>query len=729
MKVEIMKNKFELFEQVRNSQSLPFPFDESELYDLVENIEPKDSHKEVKFFEPVKANIFKKLMQSKKGVIMSGIISLLIVSILSVFSLQNSDQIEMNTNLRTNKKMPVITSDNIADNFENSIPNKKSEISYTDTINYSDEVKDKTINQSNVLTMIRQSDINNLEIPFFIFSKNELNKLGIIFKSNGIQITTETQYTLNENPKSQEYLDLNYPKEGIARKNINIGFDGKIVSENLKKYTGWDKNKSTGSFPISYYSFCSNPNNNNFARFSSPILSNEIEKLYPVEISQFSKYLLEMMEKVIDIYTHPTNDKGYQLIIETNWKSYPLIKHFIPIYVNLNAFNEGNEKKSNTSLLIWLPNTKNNLLLLPKPYTDFYGQYATSDSVITSDTETLELANKMNRLELLNQSNNKDITQFERINLSTDELEKIGIKLQNNKYQVMFESKIINKDLKPEMKTYLSTMNYDTSLSKLNLRSINLVDTSEITQNLLTYSGWDNVNFSKTIPVCISIMNILQAKHSVNNFYKYVINISDYSPLLDSINDKWNLIEFESDTSKAKIDRLIPVRINLGVKKDTLKMAENEKNNYSEVDIWFYANKEIVELMPERYKERLLKELELITSIEDGLITTEQACEILKGESFFDFCGKSNETLKKLSVFPNPLINKELVIKFDLIQDSEISIKLYDLEGNLIQNLLEKSSFTKGNFSRTFNLNVSNGIYLIDIKTNSGSIYSKIMKY
>jgi hypothetical protein len=293
----------------------------------------------------------------------------------------------------------------------------------------------------------------------------------------------------------------------------------------------------------------------------------------------------------------------------------------------------------------------------------------------------------------------------------------------------MFESKILGKDLKPEMKVYLNLMKYDTSLSKLYIRSVNNVDTSEITSNLLPYSGWDQVNFSRTIPVCISIMNILQKKHLLGYIFKYILNVSDYSPLLDSINDKWNIVEIDSDTAKAKIDRLIPIRVNFGIKKDTLEMAENETNNYSEIDIWFYANHEFVNLLPERYKEKLLKELELIDNVEDGIITTEQACEILKGESFFNFCGKSNESIKKLAVFPNPLQGNELNIKFDLIKDSDISIDLYDLEGKLVQNLMQNTSFTKGIFKRKFTINVANGIYLVDIKSNSGSINYKIMKY
>jgi hypothetical protein len=424
------------------------------------------------------------------------------------------------------------------------------------------------------------------------------------------------------------------------------------------------------------------------------------------------------------------NDGNKLLYLETDLKSYPLLKQFIPIFIK----NDGDN--FDYGFVIWFPNTKAFLSLLPPEYSKFYSKYAISQGLIEPDETGLKMieeSDKLNEKRKKETERTKSITsfipQYEKLYLGLEEMEKIGIMNKENKYEVIFEQKAPLAETPANIKKYLAELKYDTTLSQILYRYNQIIDTNDIKQKQMVYADWDNNNYCKTFPVAISLHNWIQYKDKEKNFENFTIHESRHSPILDFSDKKYSIVEIESDTFHANIDRLIPVRINYGTKKDTSKFSENETNNYSEIDIWFYANREFVNLLPERYKDKLLKELELIDNVEDGLITTEQACEILKGESFFNFCGKSNETLKKLSVFPNPLLNKELNIKFELVKDSEISIDLYDLEGKLVQNLLEKSSITKGIFNRKFNLDVSNGIYLIDIKTNSGSINYKIMKY
>ncbi len=84
---------------------------------------------------------------------------------------------------------------------------------------------------------------------------------------------------------------------------------------------------------------------------------------------------------------------------------------------------------------------------------------------------------------------------------------------------------------------------------------------------------------------------------------------------------------------------------------------------------------------------------------------------------------EKNET--KVSIFPNPF-NSEASIKFHLRKATTISIKIYNLLGQQVANLISDEYYTEGAHSVTFNgMNLPSGTYFCQI---AGDSYNEIVK-
>ncbi len=83
----------------------------------------------------------------------------------------------------------------------------------------------------------------------------------------------------------------------------------------------------------------------------------------------------------------------------------------------------------------------------------------------------------------------------------------------------------------------------------------------------------------------------------------------------------------------------------------------------------------------------------------------------IKGLSFAGF---NND----INVYPNPIIDNELNIEFDLVEDSNIEINIVNINGYIIKNIV-KGMFKRGRYVYKDNLtNLKNGFYLIQMKHN-----------
>ncbi len=84
---------------------------------------------------------------------------------------------------------------------------------------------------------------------------------------------------------------------------------------------------------------------------------------------------------------------------------------------------------------------------------------------------------------------------------------------------------------------------------------------------------------------------------------------------------------------------------------------------------------------------------------------------------------EQNEIFKNISVFPNPANGESIGLNYLLQTDEEISIDLTNINGQLVDNLLEGSSQKAGRHTETLQIpgNLAPGIYLLRLHSSQGS--------
>lgn len=90
-----------------------------------------------------------------------------------------------------------------------------------------------------------------------------------------------------------------------------------------------------------------------------------------------------------------------------------------------------------------------------------------------------------------------------------------------------------------------------------------------------------------------------------------------------------------------------------------------------------------------------------------------------------------NVEIKKgeMIAFPNPVINDILHLQFSLIDDSNVTIQLYDLHGKLLFSDNESKIYEKGIHKKSIDMNrYPAGTYIIHATTNNETFQMKIMK-
>ena len=80
-------------------------------------------------------------------------------------------------------------------------------------------------------------------------------------------------------------------------------------------------------------------------------------------------------------------------------------------------------------------------------------------------------------------------------------------------------------------------------------------------------------------------------------------------------------------------------------------------------------------------------------------------------------------------VYPNPIEN-QAVFEYELPQNGEVTIALFDLQGRLMHNFLTNETRSAGKNVETleFSTETPSGPYFLQLKTDGGSAMVKIQK-
>ena len=222
--------------------------------------------------------------------------------------------------------------------------------------------------------------------------------------------------------------------------------------------------------------------------------------------------------------------------------------------------------------------------------------------------------------------------------------------------------------------------------------------------------------------------NILDTGKLYNSKPKYTNYIMNYIPITETMLKRigLNFNSHDEFYGKDSLGNYRPVISNVLPVKFTLKGEINDTHIpiVSDYYLWFYIDKNFAMKLPERYRTPILRELEIMEQIKRGELPPEMACEALKGEkSYLGICTANNPEIKNLQVYPNPVTEKTIHVKFSLDKKTNLTIALYKPNGEFVDNLNEANrEYNADNYWITFQKpNLENGVYMLSISDDNGN--------
>lgn len=81
-----------------------------------------------------------------------------------------------------------------------------------------------------------------------------------------------------------------------------------------------------------------------------------------------------------------------------------------------------------------------------------------------------------------------------------------------------------------------------------------------------------------------------------------------------------------------------------------------------------------------------------------------------------------------LSAYPNPM-NEKVTIEYELPQNEQVTLVLYDIQGAKVRELLRESPLEKGKYAQEYEIReLANGVYLLHLQTTKGLKIIKLVK-
>jgi hypothetical protein len=368
--------------------------------------------------------------------------------------------------------------------------------------------------------------------------------------------------------------------------------------------------------------------------------------------------------------------------------------------------------------------------------------------------------------DLKKDSNYFNINELVYLELNEAELEKIGIIMKND--SLFIEGELLyNPQLKdsvsknnatigisdsrefltrlPHVKIFntkkISKYGYDTNKTQL-VKNQSIITHYRWKTNIIKYDGWNHSKFNKFAPVSIhnhsisSFMNKVRYSERimVNEFFSPILK--GFKVALDTMENCFSFSNFDGSMNRlGTSSKLIPVKISLyNHKKLWSKEKKYTIDEYllekTEVYLWYVPTEELLNALPERYSLRIRIELQIIDKIENGEISTKEACsELGKEESLLGICLNYHENLEIKSIYPSPG-REDTRIKFTNGKEQPLSVIIYDMSGKEIIRIADKKSFSLGSHELLIDLSrMQSGIYFAVIIDEEGNaISSKFMK-
>jgi len=724
------KQLAEYFNKANNIELPAFPISDNQLRSILGNTGGK----------PLNKN---NLLKLNKGAIIMDTLVLSLAGIMLWFSvLSSGTNLQKPDNNDNSKNNNLIAQSNV-DNQTKVITLTKDDVKLKELAKHQTQDSSSSchteIHRTEIIAINGQHDnkdtAKDFQLPVIVLNDKELENLKIFNTKNGYLIESESKYDSQEYSKYSKQLEnKDYPPEGIYHQNGLITSEG-YVSKDFVKYDGWDLNKSAKIYPLYLYQESKskdgsiNTTANTFGY--SPAITKDGQDVFIMDLEKLSKRMLQFQK-----------DKNLQFqqgnCFSVDRNEFQYSKFFVPVILRQNI--HGNI----TTAIVWYSWYPELAQKLPKREHDrlFPNSVTISSTNDSIKNKAIQVAFVKYGKEMSNKIN--PIAGIEKIILNDDELKNLGIVKTDsgysylNEYYYDFNQKetvtentehktndrnsktlVMNNNF---FKKYIGNLGYDTTISKSFSKYRYTLDTlEEHSSTTIPYGGWDKVNYNKLQPVALTHQIQKSYYNAKLGKWQDVLKstyeqIETNSPLLAEQKNKI-IFNWEGINFKPVINTMIPVYILLGSKEPAGNVIK-----YGEINLWFVVNPEFVSKLPDRYRIPLENELKLTEKIEKGEITTEDACEALKGEkSYFGFCELSSINIGNVDVFPNPITDNKFDIRFSLKNTSVVKLVLFDYSGQPIKSLISNEALNAGINKLSINIHgVKKGIYMIAISDENG---------
>ena len=249
------------------------------------------------------------------------------------------------------------------------------------------------------------------------------------------------------------------------------------------------------------------------------------------------------------------------------------------------------------------------------------------------------------------------------IEIKEGDFSNFGLELKNGKLNMIF----LGSD-----NVDLNNHNFD---SKLKTMKILISDCKIETRNV---KQTDISKCSKLIPNLI----VVQAG---NNSSVYYNDIKDFKNNFEN-----SIVQDANKVSETNIDNWIAFHY---------KIQENNKRPF-DIYLWYDKSK----LMMEELSEKIKKEISKFQN------------DVHSNNPESDF---TNSFIKNLKVFPNPAYNGLINISMDVKSERVVNLSIYDINGNLIIELIKGKSLIEGESTLQYNLQeLIGGVYFVHLTTD-----------
>ncbi|MGE5480045.1 MAG: T9SS type A sorting domain-containing protein [Chloroflexota bacterium] len=301
----------------------------------------------------------------------------------------------------------------------------------------------------------------------------------------------------------------------------------------------------------------------------------------------------------------------------------------------------------------------------------------------------------------------------------------IDIKIDSNSLDIMIDHntfKVLSPELGGSNTIEMRSLIFDETMEegkawrewdKLSLRKDGMTRTFPNADRIMI----DVENSCAPFMVATSVSDAVQHTDGSFGMKRYTISyLNGNSPDLVGTKDI-PMGDVAAFLSKSGI-KIVPIRIKLGDRTTT----DSSKMLYADADLWYVVDKKFVEKLPERYREPLMKELEIADLVGEGSIAPQEACDRLEGvKSYLDICRAGSANIKDVKAYPQPVSSGALNVEFNLAANETVRAELYSIDGNYIATLAQPTPMKAGKQIMQTNIRgVENGVYLLALKTELG---------